>query len=107
MGNSIEMVREKIKANMPKAAPSNLTWKKLSNYTLISECGRFTLGKTSVEGVIRYEAWMGTVPLAFRLESADAAKLLCESHAHNLAKEPVENTSPAVVQKRSKVEQVA
>lgn len=104
---TLEKVRAKIARNLPKQTHSSLTWSKISNCTLKSECGRFTIGKCMVKGVNSYEAWLGKTPLGFRLDSADAAKQLCESHARNLEKEPVDNTVPAALQKKSKAEQVA
>lgn len=106
MNETLDKVRAKIAKNMPKTAHSNLKWFKVSNYCLKTECARFTVGKSLVDGKTIYSAWMGQTPLAVRLETADEAKQLCESHAANLEKAPVNNTVPAMLQKKSKAEQV-
>lgn len=102
----IEKVRAKIAKNMPEQAHSTLKWSKLDAYCLKSDCGRFTVGKSVVDGKTWYGAWLGKTMLGVRLESGDAAKQLCESHAHNLDKPPVENTVPAMKQIKSKAELV-
>lgn len=102
----LDKVRAKIAKNMPEQAQANLQWSKVSDYSLKSECGRFTIGKCAANGRTSYEAWLGKTPLAFRLASADEAKQLCESHAHNLARDHIDNTVPAAVQIKSKAEQV-
>ena len=103
---TLDKVKAKIAKNLPKAALSTLKWSRLSAYSLKSDCGRFTIGKSEVEGKTWYGAWLGKTMLAVRLDSADAAKQLCESHAHNLEKAPVENTVPAMTQIKSKAEMV-
>lgn len=102
----IEKVRAKIAKNMPEQAHSTLVWSKLSAYSLRSDCGRFTVGKSQVDGKTWYGAWLGKTMLGVRLESADAAKQLCESHAKELEKGQPENTVPAYLHKKSKAEQV-
>lgn len=101
----IERIREKIAKNMPKATHSSLKWSQLSAYSLKSDCGRFTVGKSTVDGKTFYGAWLGKTMLAVRLESSDAAKQLCESHARELEKELPDNTVPAALQIKSKAEQ--
>lgn len=98
---SYDKVLQKIKANY-KPAPSTLKWSKLGAYSLKSECGRFTVGKSQVEGKTWYGAWLGKTMLGVRLESGDQAKQLCESHARELDKAPVQNSVPAALQIKSK-----
>jgi hypothetical protein len=105
---TLERVRAKIKANMPLHVEPQLQWKKLSDWCLQSHCKRFTVGKghDPKDGSSVYECWYFKTPLAFRLKSSQEAKDLCESHALNLNRPPVENTIPAVLPKKSKAEQV-
>lgn len=100
---TLEKVKAKIAKNLPKAT-SNLTWSKLDAYSLKSDCGRFTVGKSIVDGKAWYGAWLGKTMLGVRLESGDIAKQLCESHALNLDKPKVENTVPAMKQIKSRSE---
>jgi hypothetical protein len=89
---------------LPKQAHSSLKWSKLGAYSLKSECGRFTVGKSVVDGKTWYGAWLGKTMLGVRLESGDAAKQLCESYALELDKAPVQNSVPAALQIKSKAE---
>lgn len=101
---TLEKIREKIARNLPKQTPSNLKWSKLGAYSLKSECGRFTVGKSVVDGKTWYGAWLGKTMLGVRLESGDAAKQLCESHAHNLETEVPGKSGPVALQIKSKAE---
>ena len=78
--STLEQVRAKIRANMPKEIPP-LTWEPINKYALRSTCKRFTVCKGQVNGVTQYEVWMGQTPLGFRLKSADEAKAIAAQHA--------------------------
>jgi len=73
---TLDSVRAKIAKNMPQQAHSTLKWSKVSDYSLKSECGRFTVGKSIVDGKAWYGAWLGKTMLAVRLETGDEAKRL-------------------------------
>ena len=57
---TLEAVREKIKANMPKAdAPRDetLRWARESGSTLITTCARFRISRQVENGTTTYWAW--------------------------------------------------
>lgn len=99
--DAIEKVRAKIKANMKPIVPA-LKWNRISTVTMESECKRFTVGKLPKGKGFKYEAWMGKTPIAFSLESFEEARLLCESHALNLAK-PAPSNAPILMSDQARL----
>ena len=103
----IESIRRKIVINMPRSQVQTLKWQRVSEWCIKSECGRFTIGKllsTPLRDETRiphYEAWMRIDPkqppiaIAYRLESADEARSLCEAHSRAQGQESPLSPSPA------------
>lgn len=57
-----------------------MTFTKLSEYCLQSDCKQFTVAKIYIRGIARYEAWHGKSMLG-TFVNADLAKAECERDA--------------------------
>ena len=95
---TLEAVQEKVRARC-KAIPK-LKWRKLSEYSLVSDCGQFYVGKVSVLGIISYEVWFkstggSAIQLRMNLPTGDDAKAWASSIANAYRKGEISLKVPA------------
>lgn len=83
---TLEQVQEKVRARC-KETPK-LSWKRLNEYSMVSDCGQFYVSKCSVLGEIKYEVWYkakgggAAIQLRMNLPSGDEAKAWASSIAN-------------------------
>jgi len=82
---TLEAVQQKVRARC-KEIPQ-LKWRRLSEYSIVSDCGQFYVGKVSVLGVVSYEVWFKSVggsaiQLRMNLPTGDDARAWASSIAN-------------------------
>jgi len=87
---ALAKVRAKIRQNFPKERKA-LIWRKVSENTIRSECGRFRIERRGEGAAERFTAFLhpATV-IGHRMGTAAMAKEVCEQHASPLPLEPLE-----------------
>lgn len=64
-----------------------ISWRQISYYCLISDCGKYTITKGDVAGIIVYAAYHGRKPIGEVSGSAGIAQRYCEVHAEKTGEE--------------------
>lgn len=83
---TLEAAQELVRSRC-KETP-RLQWKRLNEYSMVSDCGLFYVSKCSVLGEIKYEVWYkakgggSAIQLRMNLPSGDDAKMWASSIAN-------------------------
>jgi hypothetical protein len=108
---TLEGVQEKVRARCKQAPP--LKWRRLSEYSMVSECGEFYVGKAIINSEPNYEVWFksktggSAMHLRMNLPSGEEAKVWASSIANAYRKGELNLKAPPTKEEIQRLRETA